>query len=366
MVIRLDNIGDLLMSEPAIRALKESLKCRITVLTSSAAKQIAKYLQAVDEVIVFDAPWMKDREASFEQTEEIVGLLSAKQFDAAFILTVFSQNPAPAAMIAYLAGIPRRIAYSRENIYGLLTDWLPDKEPYEFISHQVRRDLDLVKHIGASVSDERITVSIPDHRLAVETTLRNVGVDLSRPWLVIHPGVSEIKRSYPITKWIETVKLLTEELQYQVVITGVAHEANLAKSIKAGFNDVFNMTGRLDLGEFMTLVDLAPVVVTVNTSTAHIAAALQTRVVVLYAMTNPQHTPWKVVGRILPFPVKDDLKSKNEVLRYVDQQYFPRSIPFPEPHDISRAVRELLNSDEEMLLPENFNFHTADLTSNFK
>lgn len=357
LIIRLDNMGDLLMSEPAIRALKESFNCKISVLTSSAARPIIQYIPVVDDVIIFDAPWMKDRTADPGGIESIVKLLASRHFDAAFIFTVFSQNPAPAAVIAYLAGIPLRIAYSRENLYGLLTEWLPDKEPYEFVRHQVRRDLDLVKHIGANTADERIAIAIPDNHITVKGRLKDAGVDLSRPWLIVHPGVSEEKRLYPIDHWIEAVTLLTTELKYQVIITGVDKEAPLAEHIKAGVHqDVFNLAGKLSLDEFISLVNLAPLVITVNTSTAHIAAAVQTKIVVLYAMTNPQHTPWLVAGHVLPFPVKEHLKSKNEVLRYVTQEYFPKSVQFPEAFDILQAARELLYSQKVALLPENFNF----------
>jgi hypothetical protein len=65
--------------------------------------------------------------------------ISEKKFDAAVIFTVYSQNPLPTVMLAYLAGIPKRLAYCRENPYQLLTDWVPDQEPYTLIKHQVRQ-----------------------------------------------------------------------------------------------------------------------------------------------------------------------------------------------------------------------------------
>ena len=59
LVIRPDNMGDLLMSGPAIRAFKESFNCKITVLTSSMGAVIAPYMEEIDEVIVADLPWIK-------------------------------------------------------------------------------------------------------------------------------------------------------------------------------------------------------------------------------------------------------------------------------------------------------------------
>src|SRR3954468_24669224 len=59
LCIRADNMGDLLMSTPALRALKESFGAKITVLTSSMAASIAGYIGEIDEVIVYDLPWVK-------------------------------------------------------------------------------------------------------------------------------------------------------------------------------------------------------------------------------------------------------------------------------------------------------------------
>lgn len=55
----------------------------------------------------------------------------------------------------------------------------------------------------------------------------------------------------------------------------------------------FSLARMLCLEEFIALIKEAPLVISANTSTAHIAAACNTPVIVLYALTNPQHTPWE-------------------------------------------------------------------------
>ncbi len=100
-------MGDVLMSQPAMRALKESVQDRkITLLTSSAGASIAPFIPEVDEIIPFDVPWVKTRETGGEQRLlALASSLRSRQFDAAVIFTVYSQNPLPAAMLCYLAGI---------------------------------------------------------------------------------------------------------------------------------------------------------------------------------------------------------------------------------------------------------------------
>src|SRR5947209_8626024 len=145
LCVRLDTLGDVLMTTPAIRALKESRPGRsITLLTSPAGAEVARLVPEIDDVIVYDAPWMKSaapRESSAPEYAMIERLREGG-FDAAAIFTVYSQNPVPAAFLCYMAGIPLRLAHCHENIYRLLTDRVPDPEPQKLIRHEVRRQLD--------------------------------------------------------------------------------------------------------------------------------------------------------------------------------------------------------------------------------
>jgi len=322
LVIRLDNMGDLLMSTPAIRALKETFNSRITVLTSSMAAGIARNIPEIDETITFNVPWVKSANASFSYDFlRMVEVLKAKQFDAAVIFTVFSQNPMPAVMLAYLADIPKRLAYCRENPYELLTNWVPDQEPYTFIKHQVERDLDLVATVGATTSNDLLSLKIPDSWDSAQKKLAKNSIDLQKPWIILHPGVSELKRQYPTESWIELGKKLVTDFGYLLILTGSASEKKLTDEIQQGIDtNAFSIAGLLSLDEYICLIKEASLLIAVNTGPVHIAAATQTPVLVLYAQTNPQHTPWKTCSKVLYFEVPEALQSKNEVLKFVQQQ----------------------------------------------
>jgi ADP-heptose:LPS heptosyltransferase len=65
----------------------------------------------------------------------------------------------------------------------------------------------------------------------------------------------------------------------------------------------YSLAGRLDLGELAALLSLAPLLISNNTGPVHMAAALGTPIVDLYALTNPQHTPWSAPHRVLSHDV---------------------------------------------------------------
>lgn len=344
LIIRADNMGDLLMSAPAIRALKQTFSSKITLLTSSMAAGIAPYISEVDDVIVFDLPWVKAKEViANKEIFTLIKQLKERKFDAAVIFTVFSQSAMPAAMIAYMAGIPLRLAYSRENPYKLLSNWVPDKEPYTFIKHQVMRDLALVNVIGAATDNSSLHLNVPETSWKVVVNeLTNTGVDIDKPWLIFHPGVSEKKREYPQDLWVEAAQLMIEK-GFQILFTGAASEKILCTQLteKTGVN-AFSLAGLFKLEEFIALIEKASVVVSVNTGTIHIAAAVNTPVVVLYAQTNPQHTPWMVPHEVLEFKVEEDKRSKNEVIQYLYKEVYNKPTQMPDGSDIYNAIIKLL------------------------
>lgn len=352
LCVRPDNMGDLLMSAPAITALKETFNCSITILTSSMAKGIAACIPAIDHVLVWDVPWVKTTANPGLNLNTLAETLRSHNFDAAVIFTVFSQSPLATAMLLTLAEIPIRLAYCRENPYQLLSHWIPDEEPYTYIRHQVRRDLDLVKTIGARTDDDRIKIQTqPGVERIVKEKLLNSGIDPSRRWLVLHPGVSEEKRRYPNEKWIEAGKMISEKLHYQIIITGIENESNLAQEIAAGIGkQAFNLTGVFSLEELIVLIRLTPLLISVNTASIHLSAAVGTSVIVLYAMTNPQHTPWKATGKVLPFSIPANSQSKNEVLRFVQKNIFRDRVLAVSPQDILEAAFAMLIKKERPMI----------------
>ncbi len=345
LVIRADNMGDLLLSSPAIRALKQHFSCKITVLTSSKAQSVVPLLPFIDEVMVADLPWVKlDEQDVGVDFLTLVNNLKARAFDGCVLFTVYSQNPMPAILLSYLAAIPRRLAYCRENPYHLLTNWVPDLEPYQLIKHQVRRDLDLVATLGVNTADQDLSVEIPVSAFnRADAQLEKFGPELIQDgYIILHPGVSELKRRFPKERWINLAKKLLQMEEVPLLITGSAAEIEIAQEIAtAAGKGCFSGAGYFSLPEFAVVIKKAKAVISVNTGTVHLAAAVNTPIVVLYAQTNPQHHPWSVSNVVLPFSIPKEMKSRNEVLHWVDQMYYAAPIPFPETAAIVAALKTI-------------------------
>lgn len=346
LCVRLDALGDVLMTTPAMRALRESSPGqRITLLTSRSGALIARLIPEVDEVIEYEAPWMKSAgalAAAPERAAEDLGMIARlreRAFDAAAIFTVYSQNPLPAALFCHLAGIPRRLAHCRENPYALLTEWVKEPEPERFVRHEVQRQIDLVAAVGCTPSDDRLSIRVPEvARVRVCELLAARGVDLAAPWVVVHPGATAPSRRYPPEQFAEAARLMVLEYGEQVVFSGGAGERELVDGIRhAMLEPSFSLAGELDITELAALIAEAPLLVSNNTGPVHIAAATGTPVVDIYALTNPQHTPWRVAARVLSHDVP---------CRYCYKSVCPRGhhhcLRLVSPVMVARAAGELL------------------------
>ncbi|HEY0443425.1 MAG TPA: glycosyltransferase family 9 protein [Candidatus Limnocylindrales bacterium] len=304
LAVRLDAMGDVLMTTPALRAIRATVPdARLTLLTSPGAAEVAACIPELDAVIAHDVPWMKATAARTDPAPdlELIDRLRAGRFDAAVIFTVHTQDPLPAALTCWLAGIPLRLAHSRDNPYQLLTDWVRDPEPLEPIRHEVQRQLDLVAAVGYRTEDTHLSFRVPpDASRRVRGMLAGLGLHAAAPWAVLHPGATAPSRRYPPERFAAAARALATEDGWRFVVTGSPGEAELAASVARAIGPAaVPLAGQLSLGELSALIAVAPVVITNNTGPAHLAAAVGTPVVDVYALTNVQHTPWRVRHRLV-------------------------------------------------------------------
>jgi lipopolysaccharide heptosyltransferase II len=314
LCVRLDSLGDVLMTTPALRALKSLRPSpRITLLGSPAGVAIAEMIPEIDAAIAYGAPWMKATAQPDPAADRaLIEQLAKEDFDAAIVFTVFSQSPLPAATVCHLAGIPRRVAHCRENPYHLLTDWLRETEPETRVRHEVQRQLDLVAALGAHTRDPRLALRIPAcARRSARERLARAGVRVCGRWIAIHPGASAPSRRYPPESFADAARELAQE-GFQIVFVGTPDEVALVHEIQRAMGaPSISFAGRTTLPQLAALLELAPLVIANNSGPAHVAAAVGTPLVDLYALTNPQHTPWGVRHRVLnhDVPCRDCYRS---------------------------------------------------------
>src|SRR5947209_6470175 len=320
LAVRLDNLGDVLVTTPAIHAIKQSLPmlargvpgANLTLLAGPVGAQAGRLNPDIDEVIVYEAPWMDPwhrlpQDADREQ--RMIATIKERGFDGAIISPSFRQGALPGPYLCYLAGIPLRVAASIDGPGSLLTT--RHKHP-ERMMHEVERGLDLVGAIGLGTGDLDLVLAVPDDaRAGVADFLSAHQIPLQRgfrrrPLIVVHPGCSMPARTYPWEMYAAVVDLLVERLDATVLLTGTEDEHALVARICARLDaaartSVLSVAGMLPFPAFCALVEAADLVITNNTGPMHVTAAVKSPVVALFALTNPpeQWGPWRVPHRQL-------------------------------------------------------------------
>lgn len=281
VVARLDNLGDVVLTGPALRALRVALApgARLDLLTSPVGATVAPLLPWVDEVIAWRASW-QDATGScpLSPDRELALVDRLRGYDAMVVSTSFSQSPWPPAYAAALAGVRVRVGQSREFGGSVLTHWItpaPDDEE----AHQVDRALRMLSLVGVPARGTQLELVVPPaaRRRALHATGR-------APYVLVAPGASCPSRRYDAGRFRCVVRRL-EAAGVRVVVVGSGREAGLVGAVSAGTR-ARGLAGALDVPPLAAAVRRASAVVTNNSGCLHLADALRTPQVVLFAGTE--------------------------------------------------------------------------------
>lgn len=276
LVARLDNDGDVLLAGPAVRAVAAGAD-RVVLLAGPRGAAAAQLLPGVGDVLVWRAPWVDPEPEPVRPSDvdSLVQRLRAERLDAAVVLTSYHQSPLPLALVLRLAGVPFVAAIS-EDYPGTLLD----------VRHRVDSDLpEAERGLSLAAAAGFALPAGDDGRLAVRRPLPDpVPLVGEQPYVVLHPGASAPARTWSPDLAAHAVAGLVHA-GHRVVVTGGPGETALTARV-AGVHGT-DLGGRTDLAALAGVLAAADVVVVGNTGPAHLAAAVGTPVVSLFAPVVP-------------------------------------------------------------------------------
>lgn len=301
--MRLDNMGDVIMTGPALRAIRNALpRVHLTLMASPAGAEAAPLLPWVDDIFTARVLWQDLGALPFDPAREraMIGELRDRRFDAAVIFTSFSQSPYPAGLACLLAGIPLRLGHSREKAAGVLT---ATARPLPDAAHQVDRNLRLLRAIGIPDAGRDLAVRIDGFsRRSAGRLLSTLGLGDGRPYALLSPWASALARTYPTGRFAEVARRLAARTGLAVVVTGDRrHLACSGKFTYAASPGVKSAIGQTTARELAALAKGAALLLTNNSYTMHLADALGVPAVILYSGTEyesqwrPRSTPHRLL-----------------------------------------------------------------------
>lgn len=273
LVARLDSAGDVLVTGPAVRAVAERAE-QVTFLAGPRGREAAELLPGVDRVLEFHAGWIdfEPQPVTAAAVDELRAIIAAYRVNEAIVFTSFHQSPLPLALILRMAAVPRIAAISTDYPGSLLD-----------VRHRV--DDDMPEPVRALSLAAAAGYPGHDDRLRVRDDLPNVRTMTGPPgYIVVHPGSAAPARRMSAHRCREVVSAL-RAAGHRVLVTGASSECALTKAV-AGTDGV-DLGGATDLPSLAAVLRDAGVVVAPNTAAAHLAAAVDTPVVSLFAPVVP-------------------------------------------------------------------------------
>ncbi|MGW0246831.1 glycosyltransferase family 9 protein [Nocardia goodfellowii] len=276
LVARLDNAGDVLLAGPCVRAVAAHTDS-VTLLAGPRGRAAAELLPGADRVVTWCAPWidLEPPPVTSAGMTVFVDEMRSLELDLALILTSFHQSPLPLALLLRMAGVPWIGAIS-DDYPGSLLDLRHrvDGDPPE-----AERALSLATAAGFGLPPG------DDGKLAVRRPLPDVsGVTGEPGYVVVHPAASVPARQ-PSTAKAAAIVAALAEAGHRVIVTGGRSERALTAAV-AGAHGT-DLGGDTTLAELAAVLRDASVVVAPNTGPAHLAAAVGTPVVSLFAPVVP-------------------------------------------------------------------------------
>jgi ADP-heptose:LPS heptosyltransferase len=287
LVLRLDRLGDLIMSLPALHDLRLAVpEAQITLAVGRWCESIAERAP-VDEILRWSAPWVGRRlegRASLAALVRAARALRARPPDLAIDL----QGDVRAMLLMALTGARHRVGYLNTGGGWLLTHAVPLDETVSWVDQNrlaVRRALGA---LPAQVPSGGILVRAEDRALGLRLLSERLG-GLPRPLVGVHPSGGRLVKQWDPARWRAVAQRLAQELGAAIVVTGSQADRALASSVLEGFSGAaVDLAGVLDVRETLAVISVLDLFLSADTGPMHMACAVGTPSVSVFGPSDPQ------------------------------------------------------------------------------
>ncbi len=295
LVIRPDHLGDVLLTAPAIHALKDANpQLEIHALVGPWSADIMANFPEVDLVLTLPFPGFSrtakiNLRSPYQLAVSTAARLRRIGYGSAIIMR---PDHWWGALVAQLAGIPNRIGYDLPDVAPYLTEAITPQH-----EHAVIQNVRLLSQWMGFPKTENLVNNFSVHendRAYIKGYLSTWGINKDKPIFCIHPGTGTAVKHWTEEGWAQAADILTEQLNAQVVFTGSDKELALVQRIVSTMKQpAIIMAGDTRVGQLAALFQRARVVLGPDSGPLHLAVAVQTPTVTLFGPADPvEFGPW--------------------------------------------------------------------------
>ena len=280
LVLQTAFLGDAALTLPLLKELRGRFPAaRLAVLCRPDTAEL--FSGAADEIIRDDK---RGADRGLSGLRRLARDLKGRGFD----LAIVPHRSFRSALLAWAAGIPRRVGFDRSAGRFLFNRVVP----FSWLMHDLERNLSLLGPVGgasAGPDADRTLLAGPPARRGIAERLKAAGRDERRPLVGIHPGsVWPTKRWLP-ERFADLIARLCRDAGAQVVLVGGRSDQELAASIRRASQaggDCLDWTGQTSLPELIELMKELALFVTNDSGPMHVATASGVPTLALFGPTT--------------------------------------------------------------------------------
>lgn len=313
LIMSLTRMGDLVQATPLISGMRQKYPdSKITLMVSSDFESFTPNIPDIDDSIVLDIRQFKKKEKNqgltwveiYQYLESFLEEVKARQFD---LVVNLSHSKLSAFMILYL-GIQKVCGFLCNETGDRMTEhpWMQyfGIEPFNRNYNPFNLVEIFTRSADVHPENQRIRIHVPEEPLSlISTELSREAIGDDELVIGIQAGSSIEDRRWPAHYFAELADSLADGLNARIILFGVASESPLAEEIcrLATRNDrIIDLTGKTDIPQLIAWVGRCRYLVTNDTGTMHIAAALGTTIMGLFfAHAHPYETGPYSPGHVL-------------------------------------------------------------------
>ena len=281
LLLQLKRIGDLILTTPAIAALRDKFPgARITLVVARECADLLPAIASVNRTLVTRRNLM-DVTMFFAVARE--------KFDYCIDFTRNDRS----ALLAFLSGAQKRVVSHRIKVQSKSRARVYN----EFARHRMREmhtldyHLALLEPLGIGNASPALHLELPRAACEKAEKLRR-DAKIDNAFIIFHPGSARVEKFWGTQRWADVIDHARRDYDVDLVLTGGASEIEQEhiREIKAKLrHPIIDLAGNTDLLTLTALIAQARLLVTVDSAPMHLAAATQTPQVVLFGPTNPFH-----------------------------------------------------------------------------
>lgn len=296
LVVRSDNLGDVICTTPAIEALRSSFpNAYIAALVADYTREVLVGNPFLDKVYSYEKAKHSSsgRLTAWWRQWKVLREVRSDGFDLAFgIRSLFTKSH---AWLVFMSKATYRVGHRPKN-----GSWPSSKYFNIYVDdevgelHEVERSLNVVRAVGVDIEDKRLCLTVGDGDLkSVDSFIEDEGL-AGKKLVFLHVSTRpEHDRSWPIESYVEVIDEVSSWPDVKLVINWMDKDAATASDILSKVKEappVFKAGG---LKLFAAFIKRSTVLITLEGGAMHIGASQGTPTVAIFGKTSPLiWRPW--------------------------------------------------------------------------